>query len=64
MVQISFDNNQSFYSKQVNAISTYFETEKLKNKDLDFETAFSMWLTNGYGEKFRHLYLVKNQQYN
>lgn len=64
MVQISTDSDASFYSKQVHAISTFFESEKLKNKDLDFETAFSMWLTNGYGEKFRHLYLVKNQQYN
>jgi len=64
MVQISNNRGQSFYDKQMLAISSFFESERQKNEHLDFETAFTMWLTNGYAEKFRKLHMVAQSQYN
>lgn len=64
MVRISCSRDKTYYTKQVEAINSFFQSEKLKNNSIDFETAFSMWLTNGYGERFRQLYLVNRHQYN
>ena len=64
MVQFSSTKGTSFYDKQIQALNSFYEEESKKDSEIDFETAFMMWLSNGYAERFRNLYLVKDQRYN
>ena len=64
MLNIPVQHHQTYYEKQIEAVTAFFEEKRKENEELDFETAFMMWLTNGYAEKFRKLYLVSASQYN
>ena len=54
----------NYYDRQILAINAFYDEQKKLQKNMDFETAFVMWITQGYADRFRHLFLVDRSQIN
>lgn len=58
------DKALSYSNKQMLAINQFYHDLKLNDSSLDYETALYKWLTEGYAEKFRSLYVVDKLRLN
>ncbi len=46
------------------AINQFYDDLKLEDETIDYEEALNKWLTEGYAEKFRSLYIIDRIRFN
>jgi hypothetical protein len=65
MIKILIRQNKSFFERQLQAISDFHRLqEDSLGRKINFETAFYLWLNQGYAERFRQLFLLRPEQHN
>ena len=64
MVTLYQDKALSYSSKQMLAINQFYHDLKIEDNTINYEEALYKWLTEGYAEKFRNLYVVDHLRMN
>ncbi|MCB0279869.1 MAG: hypothetical protein KDD94_10220 [Calditrichaeota bacterium] len=64
MITLYQDKALSYSSKQMLAINQFYHDLKFDDESIDYEEALYKWLTEGYAEKFRSLYVLEKLRFN